>query len=124
MKRVVSGESGIVLEKRQRSPLSPDFYRKINSNKSGDNSDRKNNPNAQRPGSPVESIAIAVHTYIIERERFHLWQTSRDASGKMGKTSHRREEKERAEKEKLLAAVCYFITVADKPVPQHGAGYP
>ncbi|MDR0268293.1 hypothetical protein [Paenibacillus sp.] len=45
-KRKSSGGDGIDLKKRQRSPLSPNFYvyEKYNKKKFGDNSDRKNDP--------------------------------------------------------------------------------
>ncbi|GIP05609.1 hypothetical protein J28TS4_40160 [Paenibacillus lautus] len=56
--RQPSGEGGVVLEKRERSPLSLDFYYgSIHSRKSKLNSDRKYNPHAER-----QYCAAVTHT--------------------------------------------------------------
>ncbi|OZQ66378.1 hypothetical protein CA600_11830 [Paenibacillus sp. VTT E-133280] len=59
--------------------------------KSGDNSDRKNNPHTERPSHSEnhERFKFLYHfTYIIVRERFHILKTSSGGFGKIGVSNH------------------------------------
>ncbi|WP_025695195.1 hypothetical protein [Paenibacillus durus] len=53
-----SGEDGAIVEKRQRSPLCPDFNCKERFKKSGHNSDWNNDPFAQRPYRVLKLILL------------------------------------------------------------------